>query len=520
MIEAQPRTDLRRHHATRWNEPIILELGQPGRRGVVVSPTEPELAAAVGEVQVPDAVRRREPPALPEMSQPEVLRHYLRLSHEMRSIDVAVAVGEGTCTVKYNPRVAELLARRPQMADLHPLQDEETVQGILQVLHDLGKIMCAVSGLDAFSFQPGGGAHGVYTNASIIRAYHASRGEAERRTEIITSVFSHPCDGGCPATAGFKVITLMPDETGYPGVDAIKAAISERTAGLMITNPEDTGLYNPNIREVTDLVHAAGGLCAYDQANGNPLLGIARAKEAGFDMCQFNLHKTFATPHSAMGQSTGAVGARQELAQFLPAPLVGLRDGTYFLDYDRPQSIGKVRQFYGNAQTVLKAYLWIRSLGAEGLRLVAETAALNNNYLIKKVTEIPGVTLPFGEGATRLDQARYSWEQLYQETGVSSEDIARRVVDFGLGNFFTSHEPWIVPQPFTLEPAETPSREDLDFAAQVYAQVAQEARDNPELVRTAPHQSSIEEIDHDALDDPTRWAMTWRAFKRKGMGHG
>jgi len=257
-------------------------------------------------------MQRRQAPKLPELSQPEVLRHFLRLSQEVHSMDVALAIGEGTCTLKYNPRINEELAWRPLVAELHPLQSEETVQGILEILYSLARYLCAISGLDEFSLQPGGGAHGVYTNASIIRAYHAGRGDAGTRDEIITTVFSHPCDGGCPATAGFKVITLMPDEAGFPSVGALQAVLSERTAGLMMTNPEDTGLFNPQVKEFTRLVHAAGGLCAYDQANGNPLLGIARAREAGFDLCQFNLHKTFGTPHSSIGQSCGAVGARTD----------------------------------------------------------------------------------------------------------------------------------------------------------------------------------------------------------------
>ncbi len=519
MIEAESKITLRRFHAARWNEPIILELGSPGQRGIHVPPVEPELAAEVGPVAVPESMRRRQPPALPELAQHQVLRHYLRLTQETHSLDLALAIGEGTCTLKYNPRVNEEIARLPQVADLHPLQDEATVQGMLEVLYRLARYLCEISGMDEFSFQPGGGAHGVYTNASIIRAYHASRGQLGQRDEIITTVFSHPCDGGCPATAGFKVITLMPEETGYPSVEALKAVLSERTAGLMITNPEDTGLYNPHVGEFTRLVHEAGGLCAYDQANGNPLLGIARARDAGFDLCQFNLHKTFGTPHSSIGQSCGAVGATSALAPFLPVPVVVERNGRYAFDYDRPQSIGKVRQFYGNPQTALKAYLWIRALGAEGLRLVAQTAALNNSYLVKKISEIPGVALYYGEGKVRLDQARYSWEPLTRETGVGTQDIERRMVDYGVENYFPSHVPWLVPEPFTLEPAESNSKHDLDTFVEVLRRVAEEARTDPELVKTAPHQSTIGPIDEAAVNDPHRWAFTWRAYKAKGLDY-
>jgi glycine dehydrogenase subunit 2 len=436
------------------------------------------------------------------------------LSQENLGADLNIDVGQGTCTMKYSPKVNDQLAASPKMTDLHPLQEEETVQGILELMYRFELILKEVSGLDRFSLQPGAGSAAIYTNAAMIRAYHRSRGEAEQRDEIITTIFSHPSNAACARTAGFKVITLYPDEDGYPDLAALEAAVSERTAGMMITNPEDTGIYNPLIAEFVDVVHLAGGLCAYDQANANGILGITRAKEAGFDLCHFNLHKTFSTPHGCGGPGAGVVGATQALAGFLPVPLVGFDGEQFYLDYDQPETIGKIGPFYGNASVILKAYAWAMSLGAEGLREVADVAVLNNNYLLHKMQEIAGVSAPYAKGKRRIEQVRYSWQELTDETGVHSEEIGLRAADFGV-HYWTSHHPFVVPEPCTLEPTESYSKAELDEYAGILAHVAQEARTDPEMVKSAPHNSTIHTIDHGPLDDPSRWAMTWRAYLRK-----
>jgi glycine dehydrogenase subunit 2 len=512
---------LRRFHQARWDEPIIFELNQPGQRGILVPKLEEGIRSQVGDVlsTLPEHMRRKCPPELPELSQPQVLRHYVRLSQENLGTDLNIDVGQGTCTMKYSPKINDQLARSPKVMELHPLQAEETVQGILEIMYRFEQILKEISGMDRFSLQPGSGSVAIYTNASIIRAYHASRGEAEKRDEIITTIFSHPSNAACARTAGFKIITLYPDGEGYPDLEALKVAVSERTAGLMITNPEDTGIYNPKIAEFVRVVHKAGGLCAYDQANANGILGITRARDAGFDLCHFNLHKTFSTPHGCGGPGGGVVGASKELARFLPVPLVEV-DGTdarsprYCLDWDRPDSIGKIGPFYGNASVIVKAYAWVMSLGAEGLREVAEIATLNNNYLLHRMLQIPGVSAPYAQGRRRVEQVRYSWQELAQATGVHSEEIGLRAADFGV-HYWTSHHPYIVPEPCTLEPTESYSKDELDEYADILAHVAQEARTDPELVRTAPHHSTIHTIDHAPLDDPSRWAMTWRAYRRR-----
>ncbi|MEA2577713.1 MAG: glycine dehydrogenase subunit 2 [Chloroflexota bacterium] len=512
---------VRDYQQAHWDEPIIFELSTPGVRGIIPPEPEDEITSKVGDVagRLPSSIRRQDPPALPELDQKRVLSHYLHLSQETLGGNLTPDASLGTCTMKYNPRVHEDLVNEPGLAELHPHQPDETIQGILAIYHGLEQILKEISGMDRFTLQPGGGAHAVFTAASIMRAYWRDKGEADKRTEIITTMFSHPADAASPATAGFDVITLMPTEDGYPDLAALKAVVSERTAGLFITNPEDTGLYNPLIDQFVRVVHEAGGLCFNDQANANPLLGIARAADAGFDMSHFNVHKTFATPHACSGPATGALGVRDFLAKYLPWPTVEQDDERFFLDYERPSSVGKTKGYLGTAPVVLRAFAWCMMMGPDGLREVAEIAVLNNNYLMKQLENIPGLGFPYAKGRRRLEEVRWSWEALYQETGVGTEDIARRIGDFGLQHYFASHHPWVVPQPMTLEPCETFAREELDEYAAVLTQIAQEARDDPELVRTAPHRLAAHKRNDDAsLDDPARWATTWRAYRRKQSG--
>lgn len=512
---------LRPYHAQVWSEPIILEMGRKGERGILVPAAEMGVRDAVGDATslVPDAVKRNKPPELPELSQPQVLRHFIHLTQQTLGMAENIAIGEGTCTPKYSPKVNDILAGMPQVTQIHPSQDEDTIQGILEILYKFDLICREISGMDQFCFQPGGGAHATYTNSCVMRAYHEANGELSQRDEVITTMFSHPCDTGSPTTAGFKVITLMPDENGYPDLEALKVACSKRTAGLMITNPEDTGIYNPRVREYVDAVHNVGGLCFYDQANLNGIMGIARARDAGFDACHFNLHKTFSSPHGCFGPACGAYGCVEKLAKFLPKPVVTFDGKKYHLDYDRPWSIGKVREFFGNVEVVLKAYAWTMSMGPDGLVEAARVSVMNNNYLSKLLLAIPGISRPYAEGRRRLDQVRWSLEKLREDTGVTTVDVTNRVVDYGVQNYFPSHVPWIVPEPMTPEPCETYSKVDLEYWAAIIRQVVNEAYTDPDVVKTAPHNCAIHQVDETALNDPRRWILSWRSYaKRKEIG--
>lgn len=508
---------VRNFHQAKWDEPIIFELHQSGERGVLVPRAEQEIATMIGDgiSSIPALMQRKEAPKLPEIGQAKVLRHYLRLSQETMGSDFNVEIGQGTCTMKYIPKVNEMLVRSPKMMELHPLQDESTIQGMLEIYYKLDLMMREISGMDVFSFQPSSGTQALFAMASMVRAYHESTGEAEQRNEIITTIFSHPSQAATAAVKGYKIITLYPDKDGFPDLEALKNAVSNRTAGFVVANPEDTGIYNHRIKEFTDVVHAAGGLCYYDQANANGLLGMTRAKEAGFDMCFFNLHKTFAAPHMCGGPATGALGVTSALEQFLPGPIVSYdeKEDRYYFKSFPDNSIGKVRMFHGVAQTVLRSYAWIRSLGAEGLIDVAKIAVLNNNYLYHKILQIPGASAPYIQGG-RLEQVRYSWEKMAQETGVTTEDVQRRMCDFGL-HYWTSHHPYVVPQPFTLEPTESYSKDDLDEYINALTHISMEAYSEPNKVKHSPTRSTVHRNDESSLDEPEKWCITWRSYLKK-----
>ena len=506
-------------HQAKWDEPVIFELSQKGERGILVPKAESKVAEAVGDgiSKLPENMKRKTAPNLPEMSQNRVLRHFTRLSQETLGADVNIEIGQGTCTVKYSPKVNDQLARMPKMAELHPLQDESTVQGILQIMYETDLYLREISGMERFTFQPSGGSQGVLAMASLVYAYFKEKGEENQRNEIITTIYSHPSDAAAPHVKGYKIIYIHPDENGYPDYEAFKEAVSEKTAAFFVANPEDTGVYNKNVLEFTKLVHEHGGLCGYDQANANGLLGVTRAKEAGFDMCFFNLHKTFSTPHGCGGPAVGATGVLKNLEKFMPAPLIEYDGAKYFLDYEltnNPYSVGKIRVFNGVAPVVLKAYAWIRSLGPDGLYQVAKTAVLNNNYMFKKLMELDCVDAPYIKGKQRIEQVRYTLEKLYNDTGVSTADIQRRMMDFGM-HYWTSHHPYYVTEPMTLEPTETPSKEDLDEYIETLKFVFNEAYTNPDIVKTAPHQSVCHSLDESGMDDPNKWATTWRSYIKK-----
>jgi len=502
-------------HQAKWDEPIIFELSTKGERGILISEVEKEIEELVGDgiSVLPEDMIRKKPPVLPEISQMRVLKHYLRLSQQCLGADLNVDIGQGTCTMKYSPKVNEVLSRSAKVTELHPLQDESTVQGALQIMYTLGTFLEKISGMDKFTFQPGGGSSAIFAMASIIHAYHDSNGDSDR-DEIITTIFSHPSDAAAAAVKGYKVVTLYPGEDGLVEVEALEKAVSERTAGLLITNPEDTGIFNPSIAEFTKIVHDHGGLCGYDQANANGILGITRSREAGFDLCFFNLHKTFSAPHGCGGPAVGALGVKKELKDYLPVPIADYDGKKYSLNYELPKTIGKVRGFHGVFPAILKAYAWIMSLGGEGLKEAANIAVLNNNYILKKVKEIRGASAPYAEGRYRIEQVRYSWEELTRETGVTTEDVTLRMADFGF-HLWSSHHPWIVPQPFTIEPTESYSKEEIDEYIAGLKKVVEEAYNNPEKVKNAPHNSVVHKIDHSTLDDPEKWAITWRLYVKK-----
>jgi glycine dehydrogenase subunit 2 len=510
------KAKVRNFHQAKWDEEIIFELDTPGQCGMLTPRIEPEIEQLVGDClsTLPQNMKRAQPPKLPEVSQMRVLKHFLRLSQQCLGADFNIDIGQGTCTIKYNPKINEVLAGNENAGQIHPLQDQSTVQGALEIMYKLESFLKEISGMDRFSLQPSSGSAAIFTMASIIQAYHESRGQAEQRDEIITTIFSHPSDAAAAAVKGYKVITLYQNEDGLPDAEALKKVVSNRTAGLLITNPEDTGIFNPRIVEFTGIVHQAGGLCGYDQANANGILGITRAKEADFDLCFFNLHKTFGAPHGCGGPGSGSLGVTKELIDFLPVPVVGFDGEKYFLDYNLPNTIGKTRSFYGVFPVILKAYAWIMSLGADGLKEAANVAVLNNNYMLEKIKKIKGAAAPYAKDRHRIEQVRYSWEPLFNDTGVTTEEVTCRLADFGF-HLWSSHHPFVVPQPFTIEPTESYSKDELDEYLAGLEHVVRQAYEDPEKVKGAPYNSVVHKIDHSTLDDPKKWAITWRSYLKK-----
>ncbi|MFO1048917.1 MAG: aminomethyl-transferring glycine dehydrogenase subunit GcvPB [Geminicoccaceae bacterium] len=507
-------TRLREFHAASWDEPLLMEMGHPGRRGTVFA-ADPDITARVGPAAnlVPAAMRRASPPELPELAEPEVQRHYLRLSQEVLGM-MHVSLF-GTCTMKYHPPVAEQAARR-WLAELHPLQPEDSLQGVLEAVHRFDLILRELSGMDRFVFQAGGGADAAYTHAVVTRAFFQARGELEQRNEIVTSIQAHPCNAATAAAAGFKVVTLMLEEDGYPSVDALRAAVSHRTAALMINNPDDMGIYNPHIAEWVRIVHAAGGLAFYDHANFNGVMGRIRARELGFDACMYMLHKTFGAPKGGGGPAVGAYGCSAELAPFLPGPIVVEDAGRYRLDRRRSSGADQVREFWGNVPQVVKAYAWAVGMGGDGIAEAADLSVLANNYMDHELGRIRGLARSHPDNRRwRMEMTRWGLGPLKEETGVGTVDVANRMADYGVDPWWMSHEPWVVPEPFTPEPGEMYGKEELDYWIAVVARIVEEARRDPHLVKSAPHRQPIAQIDGSGLDDPQRWAMTWRAWRRK-----
>ncbi|MDO8185274.1 aminomethyl-transferring glycine dehydrogenase subunit GcvPB [Conexibacter sp. JD483] len=511
-----------RFQAAAWDEPLVLELGRPGRRAQLAPEVEDEVALPLADL-LPAGVAREQAPALPELSEFEVQRHYLHLSQMtlgMMGVNLF-----GTCTMKYNARVNELIAARPELAEIHPGQPLQTLQGVLRIVHAFEQILCELSGMDRFVFQAGGGADAAYTHACVTRAYHAARGELEQRTEVITTIQTHPCNAATAAAAGFDVITLPLGPDGYPTLASLEAAVSDRTAALMVGNPDDMGIYNPEIKRWIELVHEAGGLAFYDNANFNGVMSRIRGRELGFDACMYMLHKTFGAPKGGGGPAVGAYGCSAELEPFLPRPLVTRDDatGSYGLETaaEAPQSIGKVREFWGNVPVVVKAYAWTRALGAEGIRDAADLSVLANNYMDTRLAQVRGVARSNPQVTQhRLEMTRWSLAQVLEETGVDVHDISNRMVDYGVDAPWLAHEPWLVPEPVTPEPGELWSKEDVDTWIDVLERVIEEAYADPDLVKTAPHSHPIAQVDASRVDAPSQWATTWRAAVRKGVVPG
>ncbi|MFB9753170.1 aminomethyl-transferring glycine dehydrogenase subunit GcvPB [Paenibacillus hodogayensis] len=471
--------------AVKHDKALIFELSKAGRVGYSLPECDvPEVPVAE---LIPQKLLRTKPAELPEVYEVDVMRHYTALSRRNFGIDNGF-YPLGSCTMKYNPKINEDVARFPGFAKIHPYQPEESVQGALELLYTLQNDLAEITGMDRVTLQPAAGAHGEWTGLMMIRAYHESRGET--RTKVIVPDSSHGTNPASATVAGFDTITIKSDDRGLVDLDALRAAVGSDTAALMLTNPNTLGLFEEQIVEIARIVHEAGGLLYYDGANSNAILGIARPGDMGFDVVHLNLHKTMSTPHGGGGPGAGPVGVKQKLIPFLPAPNVARRaDGTYYLDADYPQSIGRVKGFYGNFGILVRAYTYIRTLGGEGLRQVSENAVLNANYMMKRLA--PYYDVPF-DRPCKHEFVMSGKRQ--KKLGVRTLDIAKRLLDFGY-HPPTIYFPLNVEECIMIEPTETESKETLDGFIDTMIQIAQEVEETPDLVVNAPYTTVVKRLD-------------------------
>jgi len=470
-------------------EPLIFEISRPGRCAV----TLPELD--VPEAELPTGLVRDEL-ALPEVSEADLIRHFTHLSQKNYGVDIGY-YPLGSCTMKYNPKINEALCRLPGFVHLHPYQDEETVQGALFLMYHLQEFLKEIGGFAGVSLQPAAGAHGELTGILIMRAYHIDRGESHRNV-ILVPDSAHGTNPASTSMSGMKVVEIPSDTRGNVDLEALRTACethNDHLVGMMLTNPNTLGLFDEHLEEICATIHQHGGLMYGDGANMNALLGIARPGDMGFDVLHYNLHKTFSTPHGGGGPGSGPVGVVETLVDFLPAPIVEVDpdrsddEGDFYTLVTPPKTIGRVKAFYGHFGVIVRAYTYIRMLGADGLRRVAEHAVLNANYLMHQIKTTYKV--PY----ERTCMHEFVCEGRFADApGVHALDISKRLMDYGF-HPPTNYFPLIVPEALMIEPTETENKETLDAFAEALNTIAKEARTTPDLLHEAPHNTPVRRVD-------------------------
>lgn len=462
---------------------LIYEKSQAGRRASVI-PRHESLPAP----EVPEELRRSEPPRLPEVSEGELVRHFTQLSTRNFGIDTGF-YPLGSCTMKYNPRVNERIVGLPGFAQLHPLQEEDGVQGALELAWRLQEILAEVTGLDAISLQPAAGSQGELTGLMLVRAYFADRGESEQRRKVVIPDTAHGTNPASVTMAGYELTPVRTDARGNIDVDDLRSKVDENTAALMLTNPSTLGLFDENIEEIERIFHGAGALMYYDGANLNAVCGISRPGDMGFDIVHINLHKTFSQPHGGGGPGGGPIAVRTMLEPFLPVPAIVQRDGGYALDFDRPKSIGKVRGFTGPFGVFVRSYAYIRQYGPR-LKEMSEVAVLNANYVLARLKG--AYELPYDRLC--MHEFVLSARNLKRDHGVTALDVAKRLMDYGF-HPPTIYFPLVVPEALMIEPTETESKETLDAFCDAMLAIAREAAESPELLKEAPHNRPVRRLD-------------------------
>jgi glycine dehydrogenase subunit 2 len=464
---------------------LIFEISKEGRKAYSLPPCDVEETGL--ENIIPSSFLRDKEPELPEVSEVDVIRHYTNLSNKNYGVDTGF-YPLGSCTMKYNPKINEDVAALGGFSNIHPLQPEVTVQGALELMYELDSMLSEITGMKRVTLQPAAGAHGELTGLMIIKAYHESKGDNKRK-KIIVPDSAHGTNPASAAVAGFEIVEIESDKDGAVNLESLNAVLSDETAGLMLTNPSTLGLFEKNIKQIADLVHEAGGLLYYDGANANAIMGIARPGDMGFDVIHLNLHKTFSTPHGGGGPGSGPVGVKSHLVEFLPVPIVEKKGDSYVLDYDKPSSIGKVKSFYGNFGVAVKAYAYMLSMGAEGLLEASQKAVLNANYMMNKLKKY--YNLPINQ----VCKHEFVLGGLLEDKNhVTTLDVAKCLLDYGY-HPPTIYFPLIVDNAIMIEPTETESLETLDSFIAAMIKIAEEAKENPDVVKSAPHDTVVRRID-------------------------
>jgi len=481
-------------------EKLIFEISRTGRRGYSLPKLDvPE--AEIKSLLPADSLRKNEA-RLPEVSELDCVRHFTRLSQLNYSIDTNF-YPLGSCTMKYNPKVNEEMAGLSQFTGLHPYQPETSTQGLLELLYETEQALCKICGMDAFTLQPAAGAHGELAGMLIVRAYHTLKGNPRKKVLIPDS--AHGTNPASATLCGYEVVTVKSDKAGGVDLDALKSLMDEEVAVLMLTNPNTLGLFEKKIGEIADIVHKSGALLYLDGANLNALIGIARPGDMGFDVCHVNLHKTFSTPHGGGGPGSGPVGVRTHLADFLPIPRIKQKKNKLTLDYDAKRSVGRVRAFYGNIGVLIRAYCYIRMLGADGLKDAAIEAVLNANYLKALLRNDYQLAV---NGEPCMHEFVLTGKDK-KEFGVKTLDIAKRLLDYG---FYapTVYFPLIVEEAIMIEPTETESKETLEAFADAMIKISAETKDDPSLLTGAPHTTPVRRLDEvlAARELNLRWKKT------------
>jgi glycine dehydrogenase subunit 2 len=482
-------------NCTLIHEVPIFELGSPGRSGASLPPMD----VPAKELQVPAHLRRKDPPGLPEVSEIEVTRHFTRLSRLNYALDVGL-YPLGSCTMKYNPKLAERTARLHGLTKIHPYQPESTVQGALELMWRLERALAEIAGFSRVTLQPSAGAHGELCGLMLMRAYHADR-KQPRRTVLIPDT-AHGTNPASCTLSGFRTVPVKIGPRGVLEADAVKALVGDDLAGIMITNPNTIGLFEANIAEIAAVIHKAGGLVYMDGANLNAVMGKVRPGDCGVDVMHFNLHKTFATPHGGGGPGSGPVGVVKALEPFLPVPTVEKGEGGFRLSYDRPKSIGRMRTFAGNFSMLVRAYTYIREMGGRGLERATELAVLNANYLRARLE----AAYPVEFDGPCMHEVVLSDKKLKKETGVQTLDVAKRLMDFGF-HPPTVYFPLVVHGAIMIEPTETEAPEELDRFVEAMLQIAEEAHQDAEILHAAPQRTIVRRLDETraARQPKLRW---------------